>query len=380
MPIPKDARCFRDLGYVFIYPMPLDTTMLQRGDLSDLNQSDLQLDPNPVKSSLLFSSLSDNMLAEWRDRFQQVEKEWLENNVKIVWKIVEGFLLFYDPRVVEHLDVQIFLRSPRYILHQRRLGRTYTHSNGAIWADPPNYWEQIAYPGYVRAHSHLFHEGDIDAEDLSPEARASGLVVLEGQGTKQNLSFEEIFKTAASTVLNMTPALFENVDLRKVHAILFYLVGEARGFYKACKINEGQRSSKIWVGPSKSNECCTLLFEELKSQGKQGVWSCKSPPERRPKFSLSVGLVQPLKLPTQSSSKCRKTLAEADSVVVDQTCGKHLRFVNNIVHDKPGTIGRMVQSQDSASVQSTHLNTQRGAKPFLLSVGGWSSVVLGLVV
>ncbi|KAF8600303.1 hypothetical protein BDV93DRAFT_476534 [Ceratobasidium sp. AG-I] len=166
---------------------------------SDGTEPSSELDPNQPSSP--FDPLSNKTITGWRDRFQQVEKEWLENNVKIVWKIVEGFLLFYDPEVVEHLDVHIFLRSPRHVLQQRRKSRTYTYPNGNVWVDPPNYWEQIAYPEYVRAHSHLFHKGDLDAGDLSPEARVSGLIVLDGQGTKRGLSSEDFFRTGASAVL-----------------------------------------------------------------------------------------------------------------------------------------------------------------------------------
>ncbi|KAF8600308.1 kinase-like protein [Ceratobasidium sp. AG-I] len=41
-------------------------------------------------------------------------------------------------------------------------------------------------------------------------------------------------------------------------------------------------------------------------------------------------------IPGENLDKVRKALAEDDSVVVDQTCGKHVRFVNNIVRDKSG--------------------------------------------
>ncbi|KAF8599701.1 P-loop containing nucleoside triphosphate hydrolase protein [Ceratobasidium sp. AG-I] len=172
------------------------------GDTSNSEDTEPESDSDIDKPSSSFGSLSNKTITEWRDRFQQVEKEWLENNVKIVWKIVEGFLLFYDPEVVEHLDVQIFLRSPRHVLQQRRRNRTYTYPNVETWVDSPSYyWDKIAYPGYVRAHAHLFQGGDVDSENLSQRARASGLVVLDGQGTKQNLSFEDLFRTTASTVL-----------------------------------------------------------------------------------------------------------------------------------------------------------------------------------
>ena len=33
---------------------------------------------------------------------------------------------------------------------------------GALWRDPPHYWEQIVYPAYVEAHRHIFEGGDVE--------------------------------------------------------------------------------------------------------------------------------------------------------------------------------------------------------------------------
>lgn len=73
--------------------------------------------------------------------------------------------------------------------------------DGEAWAEPPNYWEQIAYPSYVLAHSHLFHEGGVETGDVSQKASELGLLILDGQGTKKNMSFEDLFRITASAVL-----------------------------------------------------------------------------------------------------------------------------------------------------------------------------------
>lgn len=31
---------------------------------------------------------------------------------------------------------------------------------GALWRDPPNYWEQIVWPAYIEAHKHVFEDGN----------------------------------------------------------------------------------------------------------------------------------------------------------------------------------------------------------------------------
>ncbi|KAG9118888.1 ribosylnicotinamide kinase [Ceratobasidium sp. 392] len=48
--------------------------------------------PSPSSSLVLPDGSPD----EWRSRFKQVEKERMHQGIKIEWRIVEGFLLYYD--------------------------------------------------------------------------------------------------------------------------------------------------------------------------------------------------------------------------------------------------------------------------------------------
>ena len=35
-----------------------------------------------------------------------------------------------------------------------------TDPEGALWRDPPNYWQQIVWPAYIEAHKHVFEDGN----------------------------------------------------------------------------------------------------------------------------------------------------------------------------------------------------------------------------
>ena len=48
---------------------------------------------------------------------------------------------------------------------------------GALWRDPPNYWEQIVWPAYVRAHTDMLEGGDI--EHGQPNGKVGDLVLIE---------------------------------------------------------------------------------------------------------------------------------------------------------------------------------------------------------
>ena len=39
---------------------------------------------------------------------------------------------------------------------------------GGVWVDPPNYFDQIVYPAYVKAHEDIFERGDVEKGALRP--------------------------------------------------------------------------------------------------------------------------------------------------------------------------------------------------------------------
>ena len=49
---------------------------------------------------------------------------------------------------------------------------------GALWRDPPEYWEQIVWPAYVRAHEGMLEGGDV--EHGRPTEKVRDLVLIEG--------------------------------------------------------------------------------------------------------------------------------------------------------------------------------------------------------
>ncbi|KAG8719680.1 ribosylnicotinamide kinase [Ceratobasidium sp. 394] len=154
-------------------------------------------DTGPSSSSL-DATLPDELLDEWRSRFRRVEKERMRQGVQIEWRIVEGFVLYYEPEIITDLDVSILLRSSGHVLRKRSCGRQYFHSDGTVWVASPEHWDRISYPAYIRAHEHLFHNGDVDR---GTPIESYNLTMLDGQGTERNMSFEEFFTTAASAIL-----------------------------------------------------------------------------------------------------------------------------------------------------------------------------------
>ncbi|KAJ8103221.1 P-loop containing nucleoside triphosphate hydrolase protein [Lipomyces tetrasporus] len=83
--------------------------------------------------------------------------------------IVDGFLLFNDDVITKQLDIKFLLRAPYESLKKRREARSGYATIEGFWVDPPGYFENIVWPGYVRAHKHLFEGEDLEGP-LAPYA------------------------------------------------------------------------------------------------------------------------------------------------------------------------------------------------------------------
>ncbi|TRM67931.1 hypothetical protein BD626DRAFT_480229 [Schizophyllum amplum] len=109
--------------------------------------------------------IPEEVRARWTQTFEELAERTCEKREEeqIIWGLVDGFLLYWHPEVLEQLDIRFFLRVPERVLKQRRHERHGYHTaEGSLWRDPPNYWEQIVYPAYIEAHKHLFEGGDVE--------------------------------------------------------------------------------------------------------------------------------------------------------------------------------------------------------------------------
>ncbi|KAK9374710.1 P-loop containing nucleoside triphosphate hydrolase protein [Lipomyces chichibuensis] len=83
--------------------------------------------------------------------------------------IVDGFLMFNDDVITKQLDIKFLLRAPYESLKKRREARSGYATIEGFWVDPPGYFENIVWPGYVKAHKHLFVGEDLEGP-LAPYA------------------------------------------------------------------------------------------------------------------------------------------------------------------------------------------------------------------
>ncbi|GBE81478.1 Nicotinamide riboside kinase [Sparassis crispa] len=143
--------------------------------------------------------IDDATFQHWRDVFTKIDAVHKKAGEQLVWVLVDGFLLYWHPEVVNQLDIRVLLRVPHDVLRQRRHERHGYHTaEGTLWKDPPNYWEQIVWPAYVDAHSRIVENGDV--EHGQPNGAVPGLILIDGLEMKMGDMVERVCVRLAEMV------------------------------------------------------------------------------------------------------------------------------------------------------------------------------------
>lgn len=88
--------------------------------------------------------------------------------------LVDGFMLFHDPTLVDLFDVKLLFHAPYAVLKHRRENRPGYLTAEGFWEDPPGYFDKIVWPEYEKTHRYLFEEGDVNS-NLNARAAELGI-------------------------------------------------------------------------------------------------------------------------------------------------------------------------------------------------------------
>ncbi|KAF5361035.1 hypothetical protein D9756_005035 [Leucocoprinus leucothites] len=119
--------------------------------------------------------VDDEIIADWKQKSKKVASEHLEKYAQIQ-------RLTTTKRIISNLDVRVFCRVPEDVAKSRREARAYYTPEGDTWRDPPQYWEKIVWPAYIRAHKHMFEGEDVANGKLN--GKMKNLILFEGMETK----------------------------------------------------------------------------------------------------------------------------------------------------------------------------------------------------
>ena len=91
---------------------------------------------------------------------------WPEEAKKRRIVLVEGILLFSPQAplsaLTELYDLKILLRSTRAAAKTRREARNGYVTLEGFWQDPPGYFDEVVWPGFMKAYGGLFVGGDVE--------------------------------------------------------------------------------------------------------------------------------------------------------------------------------------------------------------------------
>ncbi|KAK6535324.1 ribosylnicotinamide kinase [Orbilia ellipsospora] len=115
----------------------------------------------------------ERRVVKWLERVEEGMGKRIENVV-----IVDGFLLFGEgvlEELKEEFDVKLLIRTPYEKAKKRREDREGYVTVEGFWSDPPGYFERLVWPAYLKQHSYLYKDGNMDSGVLTQEAFDSGI-------------------------------------------------------------------------------------------------------------------------------------------------------------------------------------------------------------
>jgi nicotinamide/nicotinate riboside kinase len=74
--------------------------------------------------------IQDSLAERWATEFQRIHDVHAAKGVEVKYALVDGFLLYWHPEIVDLLDMCVFLRVPHDVLKQRRHKRHGYHTAG----------------------------------------------------------------------------------------------------------------------------------------------------------------------------------------------------------------------------------------------------------
>ncbi|EPX72300.1 nicotinamide riboside kinase [Schizosaccharomyces octosporus yFS286] len=105
-----------------------------------------------------------NVAKEALTQYNEILKEYPESPISssdYKFIFVDGFMLYVNQELIQSFDLCLMLACDFDTLKARRESRKGYVTQEGFWQDPPNYFENNVWPGYVNGHSHLFENKDV---------------------------------------------------------------------------------------------------------------------------------------------------------------------------------------------------------------------------
>jgi nicotinamide/nicotinate riboside kinase len=109
--------------------------------------------------------IDGDVVERWRASFSSIlGQEKNDSSLRIA--IIDGFLLYSEAmkQIRDLFDVKILLKADHATVKMRRERRKGYVTLEGFWEDPEGYVDLVVWPNYVKDHSFLFQDGDVDGD------------------------------------------------------------------------------------------------------------------------------------------------------------------------------------------------------------------------
>ncbi|KAL9045713.1 MAG: hypothetical protein Q9214_001287 [Letrouitia sp. 1 TL-2023] len=148
--------------------------------------------------------------------------------------IVDGFLLYHDPRIRDLLDIKILLRCSSDKSNERRAEKSVYQGPDAekeVWKEP---LDQIVRRSFVQEHKVLFQNGDVEGTPIQDICKGIGIAVQTGL----DISIEEALRWVVDTIHKKSNELeVDSIRDRRMDSSNIW-----KAEYEPCDCREG------WLG------------------------------------------------------------------------------------------------------------------------------------
>ena len=160
----------------------LDYMKIHNGRLPEDFKS-WQADVFPGQQRKATELVSKQLVEKTRTKAQQ-EQRLAAHGSSIFPRLVllEGFLLYHDPRIRDRLDLCLFLRLSHATAKQRRFSRQGYGSEarpGEFWKTE-DYFEKVVWRNYVAQHAQFFEGGNVEGNVHAGKCQDLGIEILPG--------------------------------------------------------------------------------------------------------------------------------------------------------------------------------------------------------
>ncbi|TPX38636.1 hypothetical protein SeMB42_g06620 [Synchytrium endobioticum] len=150
---------------------------------------------SPNRPAISDSQVSSSTVRELKDQVRQV----LCKRPNTSFWFLDGFLLYWDKRVMDLMNIKIALHTRYDELKRRRGTRPGYETIEGYWVEPPNYFDEYVWPNYLKHNKPILKaSGDLEKDQDHGVLEIDRLTIID----TEICPVEEALRRAVACILD----------------------------------------------------------------------------------------------------------------------------------------------------------------------------------